>query len=109
MGARGRDGRILINRRGLLKSGTAAGAAALGAGALGGFPHIALARNDEHPDLILQNGRIHTMDDRNSVVSSVAIKNGKILSVGPGGPRGGPDTKTVDLAGRMAIPGIIEP
>jgi hypothetical protein len=109
MGAKGRDGGTLINRRGLLKSGTAAGAAALGAGALGGFPHIAFARNDGHPDLILRNGRIHTMDDRNSVVSTVAIKNGKILSVGHGGPRGGPDTKTVDLGGKMAIPGIIEP
>jgi predicted amidohydrolase YtcJ len=109
MGARGSDGRILIDRRGLLKSGTAAGAAALGAGALGGFPRMAVGADDGHPDLILRNGRIHTMDDRNSVVSSVAIKNGKIISAGHGGPRGGPDTKTVDLAGRMAIPGIIEP
>ena len=44
-----------------------------------------------------------------SIVSSVAIKNGKFVSTGHGGPMGGPNTKVIDLKGKMAIPGIIEP
>jgi hypothetical protein len=34
------------------------------------------------PDLILTNGRIHTMDARNSIVESVAIRSGPFLAVG---------------------------
>lgn len=34
-------------------------------------------------DLIIHNARIHTMDDGNSVHDAVAIRNGKIVEVGP--------------------------
>src|SRR5262245_7461882 len=37
-------------------------------------------------DLNLVNGRIHTFDARNSVVSSVAIRNGRIASAGNTAP-----------------------
>ena len=35
-------------------------------------------------ELVLVNGRIHTMDDRNSVVSSVVIRNNRFVHVGHG-------------------------
>src|SRR5262245_29207975 len=42
-------------------------------------------------DVRLVNGRIHTFDGRNSIVSSVTIKNGKFTAVGGGeGSDGGP-------------------
>src|SRR3954462_10410435 len=57
-------------------------------------------------DLILENGKIHTMDAQNRVVSRVAIKNGRFLSVGEAHP--GPRTKMIDLGGRTVVPGIID-
>ena len=57
-------------------------------------------------DLILENGKIHTMDAQNRVVSRVAIKNGRFLSVGEAHP--GPRTKMIDLRGRTVVPGIID-
>ena len=63
------------------------------------------------PDLILINGRIHTMDAQNSVVSSVAIKDGRIIATASG--RGQPmlpgrETRVIDLRGRTVVPGIID-
>lgn len=34
-------------------------------------------------DLIVHNARIHTMDDRNTVVQAMAIRDGKIVETGP--------------------------
>jgi predicted amidohydrolase YtcJ len=57
----------------------------------------------------LVNGKIHTLDARNSIVSSVTIKNGKFAEVG-GGPRfdGGPCMRVIDLGGRTAVPGLVD-
>ena len=61
------------------------------------------------PDLILRDGRIHTMDAKNSVVSSVAIKNGRFIEVGNVGRHHyGRETKVIDLDGRTVVPGIID-
>ena len=61
------------------------------------------------PDLILRDGRIHTMDAKNRVVSTVAIKDGRFIEVGNVG-RGpiGRETKVIDLRGRTVVPGIID-
>ena len=60
-------------------------------------------------DLNLVNGRIHTLDARNSVVSAVAIRNGRIASVGNyGTARARPNTRVIDLRGRTVVPGLIE-
>ncbi|SFU43377.1 hypothetical protein SAMN05216552_100341 [Pseudoduganella namucuonensis] len=59
--------------------------------------------------MILRNGRIHTLDARNSVVASIALKDGKVLAVGADADTAvfqGPGTRVVDLAGRVAIPGL---
>src|SRR3954465_6521920 len=57
-------------------------------------------------DVILQNGKIHTMDGQNRIVSTLAIKDGRFLSVGDAQP--GPRTKMIDLGGRTVVPGIID-
>jgi hypothetical protein len=61
------------------------------------------------PDFILVDGRIHTMDARHRVVSSVAIKNGRFVEVGKVGRHHyGHKTKVIDLRGRTVVPGIID-
>jgi predicted amidohydrolase YtcJ len=62
-------------------------------------------------DLVLINGKIHTMDADNSVVSSVAIRDGRFVALGNG--RGlpvqaGRETRVIDLRGRTVVPGIID-
>ena len=60
-------------------------------------------------DLRLVNGKIHTLDASNSIVSSVTIQNGKIASVGnDGDPSGGPCMQVVNLGGRTAVPGLVD-
>src|SRR5262245_39736766 len=60
-------------------------------------------------DLRLVNGKIHTLDANNSIVSSITIQNGKIASVGnDGDPNGGPCMQVINLGGRTAIPGLID-
>jgi predicted amidohydrolase YtcJ len=60
-------------------------------------------------NLRLVNGHIVTMDAKNSVVSSVTIKNGRIAAVGHAGDdASGPCTRTINLHGRTAIPGLVD-
>ena len=63
-------------------------------------------------DLVLYNGKILTIDDDNSVAQAVAVKGDRILKVG--GDKeikaladGG--TKSIDLKGRVVLPGLIDP
>ena len=85
--------------------------AILVAGLFGALP--AAANGDRDCDgkqaLRLVNGRIHTMDRRDSVVQSVLIKAGKFASVGQGAGHGDDRcTRTIDLHGRTAVPVIID-
>jgi predicted amidohydrolase YtcJ len=63
-------------------------------------------------DLVLYNGKIHTMDAGSRVASVVAIKDGKILYVGENhqdainGFESQP--RAIDLGGRVAFPGLID-
>jgi len=57
--------------------------------------------------LALVNGRIHTMDAKNRVVSEVLIENGRFVEVGRRVDRSG-RVKVIDLRGRTVIPGIID-
>ena len=64
---------------------------------------------DGAKDLQLVNGRIITMDDKNSTVFSANIKNGKFVAVGDVGDRTPATcTQVLDLGGRTAIPGLID-
>src|SRR6266849_9696780 len=59
--------------------------------------------------LRLVNGRIHTMDVNDQIVSSVLIKNGRFADVGRGrGDDDGECARTINLHGRTVVPGIID-
>jgi len=60
-------------------------------------------------DLILVNGRIHTMDARNTVARTVSIRNGRIATVGDATPTRRAGDRVIDLRGRTVVPGLIEP
>jgi predicted amidohydrolase YtcJ len=64
---------------------------------------------EEARDLTLVNGRIHTMDAQDSVVSTASIRNGKFETVGRS-DHSSNDTCThvIDLHGRTAVPGLID-
>jgi predicted amidohydrolase YtcJ len=47
------------------------------------------------------------MDDRNSIVSTVAIRDGRFISVGDAAHSGG-QARVINLQGRTVIPGLIE-
>ncbi|HLI83031.1 MAG TPA: amidohydrolase family protein [Bryobacteraceae bacterium] len=59
--------------------------------------------------LRLFNGRIHTMDRQDSVVGEVTIQQGRFAYLGPvRGARLDPCTKSIDLHGRTAVPGLVD-
>ncbi len=67
------------------------------------------ARCDGARDLRLVNGNIVTMDGKNSAVREVTIQDGVFTAVGPNrGARLSPCTKTIDLKGRTAVPGLVD-
>jgi len=57
---------------------------------------------------MLVNGRIHTMDAQDSVVSRVSISNGRFMAVGDAAPSRAesPSTQVIDLRGRTVVPGL---
>ena len=63
----------------------------------------------QHADLILHNGKLHTVDPERPEATAVAIKDGVFLAVGSDSDvmaHRGPGTQVVDLRGRRAIPGL---
>ncbi len=62
-------------------------------------------------NLILTNGRIHTMDPALPFATAVAIRDGKILAVGQDAAIKdilGHDAEWLDLNGRSLIPGLVD-
>jgi predicted amidohydrolase YtcJ len=60
-------------------------------------------------DLILHNGVIWTVDDKNPTAQAVAIKDGKFVVVGKNNEAlklRGPKTSVIDLKGRFVVPGF---
>jgi predicted amidohydrolase YtcJ len=112
------DGDHGLSRRNVLRGGAVAGAAAAITAVTGGTPASAHEPHEHYKegtlraDLVLYNGRIHTMDSRNRVASVLAIQDGKIVYVGNDeraarrGFEGNP--RTVNLRGRVVIPGLID-
>jgi predicted amidohydrolase YtcJ len=120
-----RDERKGLSRRAALMAGAAAGTAAMvGFGAAGeaGASELLPGSGDAPPgseesyegDVVLYNGRIHTMNDRDDIVGVVAIQDGTIVYTGdtldPAMRQfsGRPSPRAIDLRGRMACPGIID-
>jgi predicted amidohydrolase YtcJ len=126
-----RDERKGFSRRAALMAGAAAGTAAMvgfggvseaeagetpgGPGGPGGTPPPLPGTGASYEgDLVLYNGRIHTMNDNDDIVETVAIQDGTIVYTGPshgaamGQFSGRPSPRAIDLNGRMACPGIID-
>ena len=63
----------------------------------------------ELADLILHNGVIWTVDEKNPTAQAVAIKDGKFVVVGSNDAAlkaRGPNTRVVDLKGAFVVPGF---
>jgi predicted amidohydrolase YtcJ len=76
---------------------------------LGCFTAIAAATDPA--DVILVGGRILTVDAADSIAEALAIRDGRIIAVGTTAEIGrlaGPATGRIDLAGRVATPGLID-
>ena len=62
-------------------------------------------------DMILRNGKIATLDAGDRIFQALAVKGERIVALGGNdeidGLRG-TDTEVIDLAGRLAIPGLID-
>src|SRR4029453_15181667 len=106
----------LLSRRQFLGR-AAAGIAAVGTGAVpsvvvlsGQTPQGGGARNNAGTDqtLVLTNGRIHTLDARNTIARTVSIRNGRFVAVGDSAPSRVPNTRVLDLKGRTVVPGLVE-
>src|SRR5262245_54806971 len=78
---------------------------------LAGCSDLSVASAQAAADLILRNGKIITVDDRSSIQHAIAIKNGRILTVGADADvlkTRGPATQVIDLHGRTVLPGLID-
>jgi predicted amidohydrolase YtcJ len=62
-------------------------------------------------DLVLVGGRVVTVDDEDSIVEAVAVRDGRIVVAGDNSDvmgLTGADTKVIDLGGRTVLPGLID-
>ncbi|MFF2659103.1 amidohydrolase [Kitasatospora sp. NPDC058032] len=60
-------------------------------------------------DLVMQGGRVHTMDGARTVAEALAVRGGTVVRVGTDAevaPLIGPGTRVVELRGRSLLPGI---
>jgi predicted amidohydrolase YtcJ len=72
-------------------------------------PPVAQEAAVEPADLVLLNGGIYTVDAERSWAEAAAVRDGVFVEIGPNAaiePLVGPDTRVIDLAGRMALPGF---
>jgi len=94
----------ILERNGLPPGSSELTAEALPNYRLGAAPEVVA-------DLVLQNGRIVTVDDGQPEAEAIAILDDTILALGTTQEMTryvGPKTEVIDLAGRLAIPGFIE-
>jgi predicted amidohydrolase YtcJ len=81
-----------------------------------GLPLLLLAMapgptKGEPADLILQHGKIVTVDQAFSLAEAVAIKDGRVIAVGSDAEilkARGNATQVIDLEGRTVVPGLID-
>ncbi len=96
-------------RRDFIKAGAAVGVSGLfgGCTTMGGNPSPAAGP----ADTILLSGKIATQDERRSVTSALAIRDGRIYATGDDARAmayRGAATRVVELNGRTVIPGLID-
>jgi predicted amidohydrolase YtcJ len=80
------------------------------AGGIAGVTELAEAKKPDAggQDLAFVNGKIHTMDGSNRIVSQLSISNGRFDNVGDGIGGGGGNKKVINLRGKTVIPGLID-
>jgi len=64
-----------------------------------------------YPDLILYNGKIRTFTNPSATCEAIACSGSRIVATGNSDDMrrfSGPDTQTVDLRGRTAVPGLTD-
>jgi predicted amidohydrolase YtcJ len=88
--------------------GGAAGAALGDRSALAQTRGAGAARGAGDEELVLVNGRIHTLDARNTIARTATIRNGRFAAVGDTPPARRAGARTIDLRGRTVVPGLIE-
>jgi len=97
------------SRRSFLVGGAALGAAiqidAGSAASAQSVPATGTRMPSSAEDLVLFNGRVHTVDDGDRVVSAVRIRGNRFAEVGNFNARG---PNAINLRGRTVIPGLIE-
>ena len=57
------------------------------------------------------NGKVVTVDSRESVVEALAVRDGRVMATGTSAAMrrlAGPKTRMIDLQGRTVIPGLID-
>ena len=65
----------------------------------------------EPADVVMRGGKVVTMDGRRTMAQAVAVRAGRIDYVGSdaeAGKRIGPNTKVIELGGRMLMPGFVD-
>ena len=95
-----------LSRRGLLKGS----GALVAAGGIASVTELAEAKKPDAggQDLAFVNGKIHTMDGSNRIVSQLSISNGRFDNVGDGIGGGGGNKRVINLRGKTVIPGLID-
>jgi predicted amidohydrolase YtcJ len=62
-------------------------------------------------DVLFVNARFHTLDLARPLVTALAVRDGRIVELGDRAslePLVGPDTRTIDLGGGVAVPGLVD-
>src|SRR5579872_3960351 len=75
------------------------------------LPFVIQLATAAEPDLILHHGRIVTVDSAFSIASALSVSGGRIVQVATDSAvldTRGPQTRVVDLQGRMVLPGLID-
>jgi len=91
-----------LTRRDVLKLSTATSA---------GLVLSACGVGKSTADMVLYNGRIITIDPKDSIVAAIAVKDGLIDKIGSSDDiqsNIGPDTVVVDLGGKSVTPGLVD-
>lgn len=67
--------------------------------------------NNQFADVIYFNGYIYTADTQDRIVDAIAVRDGYVLATGSSDELHqyvGPETESIDLEGKMMMPGIID-
>jgi hypothetical protein len=93
---------VITRRKAMQAASAAVALAAIGR-------DVSAAEESNMAHLILHNGRITTLDPQRAEIGAIAIQDGCIVAAGSDQDvlaKRGAETKTVDLQGRRAIPGL---